>query len=48
MMAQLCIEKVIHEELRQLCQTSLANQQQQILQLQSWLCIWYDVCRNIV
>lgn len=43
MMAQLCIQKAVHEELRQLCQTSLENQQRQIQQLQTWLRDWYGI-----
>ena len=42
-MAQLCIQKAVHAELRELCQTELATQSAQIQQLQSWLQAWYGI-----
>lgn len=42
-MAQLCIQKAVHAELRDLCRTELATQSAQIHQLQSWLGAWYGI-----
>ena len=42
-MAQMCIEKTIHEELRQLCRESLASQQRQIELYRRWLRAWYGI-----
>ena len=43
MMAQLCLEKATHEELRDLCETNLANQSRELEQLQTWLGQWYGI-----
>jgi uncharacterized protein (DUF305 family) len=42
-MANLCLQKAIHEELRSLCQNIIAAQQQEIAQMQSWLSSWYGI-----
>ncbi|GLC28153.1 DUF305 domain-containing protein [Roseisolibacter agri] len=42
-MAQMCIEKAVHEELRALCRESLASQQRQIALYRSWLQQWYGI-----
>lgn len=42
-MAQLCVERAIHEELRQLCRESIASQQRQIELFRSWLRDWYGI-----
>jgi uncharacterized protein (DUF305 family) len=42
-MAQMCLEKAIHEELRQLCGEIIAAQQEEIQQMQSWLQQWYGI-----
>ena len=42
-MAQLCIERAVHEELRALCEESLASQSQQIEMLRAWLAEWYGI-----
>jgi len=41
--AELCVERAIHSELRTLCEQSIASQQQQIEQLRSWLLEWYGI-----
>jgi uncharacterized protein (DUF305 family) len=43
MMAQMCIQKAVHEELRQLCRESLASQQRQIALYRTWLQEWYGI-----
>lgn len=42
-MAQLCIDRAVHAELRQLCEQSLASQRMQIEMLQDWLQDWYGI-----
>ena len=42
-MAQMCIEKAVHEELRALCRESLASQQRQIALYRTWLRDWYGI-----
>ena len=41
--AQLCVERAIHEELRQLCRESIASQQRQIELYRTWLRQWYGI-----
>ncbi|MCK9872344.1 DUF305 domain-containing protein [Nocardiopsis dassonvillei] len=41
MMAQTCLEKAIHEELTDLCQTIIDSQSTQIETMQGWLQDWY-------
>ena len=42
-MAELCVEKAIHEELRSMCQEIIAQQSQEIETMQTWLEDWYGV-----
>lgn len=42
-MAELCIERAVHEDLRALCEESLANQTRQIELLRAWLLDWYGI-----
>jgi uncharacterized protein (DUF305 family) len=42
-MAQLCVERAIHEELRALCEESIASQQRQIELFRTWLRAWYGI-----
>ena len=41
--ATMCMQKAVHEELRQLCEQSLASQQRQIALYRTWLQQWYGV-----
>jgi uncharacterized protein (DUF305 family) len=43
MMAEACVEKAVHAELRSLCQNIIAAQTQEIEQMQSWLQSWYGI-----
>jgi uncharacterized protein (DUF305 family) len=43
MMAQMCVEKAIHQELRELCQRSIETQARELALLQTWLQEWYGV-----
>jgi uncharacterized protein (DUF305 family) len=43
MMAQMCLEKAVHEELRSMCQNIIATQSAEIQTMQSWLSSWYGV-----
>lgn len=42
-MAQLCVDKATHEELRALCQQIITAQQDEVANMQSWLLTWYNV-----
>ena len=42
-MAQICVQKAIHPELRQMCQTIIETQSQERQQMQTWLQRWYGV-----
>lgn len=43
MMAQLCLEKAVHTELRALCTEIIAAQRAEIEQMQAWLQAWYGI-----
>jgi uncharacterized protein (DUF305 family) len=43
MMAEMCVEKAVHDELRRLCEGIIAAQSREIRQMQSWLRQWYGV-----
>ena len=43
MMAQMCVEKAIHEELRELCQRNAEAQSREMAMLQGWLETWYGI-----
>lgn len=42
-MAQLCLTRAVHPELREMCQNIITAQQQEIATMQSWLRDWYGV-----
>jgi uncharacterized protein (DUF305 family) len=42
-MAEICLDRAIHEELRSLCQNIIAAQSEEIQQMQSWLSSWYGI-----
>ena len=43
MMAESCVAKAIHEELRSLCEEIMAAQTREIEQMQGWLQQWYRI-----
>jgi uncharacterized protein (DUF305 family) len=43
MMAEMCVAKATHEELRTLCQNIITTQTQEIQMMQSWLQSWYGI-----
>ena len=43
MMAELCMERAVHEELRQLCEQIKAAQSEEIATMQAWREDWYRV-----
>ncbi len=43
MMSQICLQKAVHPELQQMCQSIITTQSAQIHTLQSWLAQWYSV-----
>jgi uncharacterized protein (DUF305 family) len=42
-MAELCLDRAIHEELRTTCESIIATQSQEIQQMQTWLSEWYGI-----
>jgi uncharacterized protein (DUF305 family) len=42
-MAELCLAKAVHAELRAMCENIIAAQSQEIEQMQQWLSDWYGV-----
>lgn len=43
MMAEVCLDKAIHEELRSMCEDITAAQTQEIATMQAWLQAWYGI-----
>jgi uncharacterized protein (DUF305 family) len=43
---RMCLSKAWHAELRELCQNIVSTQSAEVTLLQSWLCTWYDECKN--
>ena len=43
MMAEMCVDKAVHKELRRLCQDIIAAQSAEIEQMQTWLQEWYGI-----
>lgn len=43
MMAQMCLDKAVHAELRSLCESIKTSQRKEIQLMQSWLQSWYGV-----
>ena len=43
MMAEMCVDKAVHKELRRLCEDIIAAQTAEIEQMQSWLQQWYGI-----
>lgn len=43
MMAQMCLQKAVHPELRQMCEGIIASQSAEIQTMQSWLQQWYGI-----
>jgi uncharacterized protein (DUF305 family) len=42
-MAELCVEKAVHEELRKLCQRNIEAQTRELAMLQQWFQEWYGI-----
>ena len=42
-MAEICLDKAVHEELRTMCQNIIVTQSAEIQQMQSWLQEWYGI-----
>lgn len=43
MMAEMCVEKAVHEELRTMCQEIIATQSEEMMMMQMWLQDWYGI-----
>ena len=41
-----CLKKAYHPELLQLCGDIVENQTAEIQLMQTWLCQWYDICKE--
>ena len=44
--ASKCVDRVFHQELRELCENIITSQAAEIEQMRTWLCQWYGVCRR--
>ncbi|MBY0491573.1 MAG: DUF305 domain-containing protein [Gemmatimonadaceae bacterium] len=42
-MAELCVSKAVHAELRTLCADIIATQRAEMMQMQTWLRTWYGI-----
>jgi len=42
-MADICLDKAVHEDLRAMCESIKTSQSRQIEEMQSWLADWYGV-----
>ena len=42
-MAEICLDRAVHEELRTTCQNIIATQSAEIQQMQAWLQDWYGI-----
>lgn len=47
MEAQMALRKASHEELKQLARDIIRTQSQEIQQMRTWLCQWYNRCRGM-
>lgn len=45
-MAQTCVAQAYHGDLVNLCQNVITAQQDEIQQMQTWLCDWYGICKQ--
>lgn len=43
MMSQMCLQKAVHPELQQMCQSIIVSQSSEIQTMQAWLMQWYGV-----
>lgn len=43
MMAEMCLEKAVHEELLQTCENIITTQSQEMMMMQTWLQNWYAI-----
>ena len=41
-----CTEQAYHDDLVNMCENIIATQQAEIEQMQTWLCEWYDICKE--
>lgn len=44
--ASTCVSRAYHEELITTCEDIMAAQSAEIIEMRTWLCEWYGVCRN--
>ena len=42
-MSEMCLEKAVHEELLELCESIMTTQAAEIAQMQAWLVAWYGI-----
>lgn len=40
-----CLERAEHEELLAMCESMRQAQEEEVSQLEGWLCDWYEICR---
>ncbi len=44
--ASKCVDRVFHDELREMCENIIVTQAAEIEQMRTWLCQWYGVCKD--
>lgn len=44
--ASQCVERVYHDQLRELCENIITTQAAEIEQMRTWLCQWYGICKR--
>lgn len=42
-MGHMCMDKAVHQELREMCRQIISSQQQEIATMQQWLAAWYGI-----
>lgn len=40
-----CLDRAYHPELIEMCENIVQTQTEEIVQMENWLCEWYDICR---
>ncbi len=44
--ASKCVDRVFHDQLREMCENIIVTQAAEIEQMRTWLCDWYGICKD--